>query len=124
MARKKPLGVILLGIYLLLYALLALSMAQGYMARGDFSRAFKGIEPMLWGLGYYAIGIIYLFIAATRFIAAVGVLTLKRRAWKAAVVLILIGMLVDLLQGHGIPLLLGVIALVYLSFIKDEFRYY
>ncbi len=123
MVRKRPLGVILLGIYLILYALLAFSMAQGYLARGDFPRALKGYEPFLWGLGYYALGVIYIFIAATRLIAAVGVLTLKRRAWNTAFILITIGMIVDILQGHGVPLLLGIIALIYLIIVKDKFRY-
>lgn len=123
MARYRPAGVILLGIYLILYALVAFSMAQGYLGPGNPSGPFSGYDPVVADIGNYALGIIYLFIAATRLIAAFGVLSLKRRAWKTAFVLITMGMIMDLLQAHGIPLFLGAVALIYLIYVRDHFRY-
>ncbi|MFW6142365.1 MAG: hypothetical protein ACOC53_07385 [Candidatus Saliniplasma sp.] len=123
MVRKRPIGVIILGVGLVLYALLAFSIAQGYLAGDDLPWTFLGYKPLLLGLGHYVLGLIYIIIAVTRLIAAAGVLTLKRKSWSTAFILITIGMVADILLGLGVPLLLGIIALIYLIIVKDKFRY-
>lgn len=122
MARKRPLGVTILGIYLLIYSLVGLLIALSLLGYGGDLISDSNPFGAIFGVGVMCVGLIYLFIVISRFFIAIGVLKLKRKAWKGAFIILSIGMLIDLIQGLMFAVLLGVIALVYLIFVRKHFR--
>lgn len=122
MARKRPLGVTILGIYLLIYSLVGLLIALSMLGYGGDLISDGNPFGAIFGVGVMCVGLIYLFIVISRFFIAIGVLKLKRKAWKGAFIILSIGMLIDLIQGLMFAILLGVIALVYLIFVRKYFR--
>lgn len=122
MARKRPLGVTILGIYLLFYSLIGFIIALSLLGYGGNLLSNGNPFGAIFGVGVMCVGLIYLAIVISRFFVAIGVLKLKRKAWKGAFIILSIGMLIDMIQGFMFAVFLGMVALIYLIFVRRHFR--
>ncbi len=119
MGRRRPFGVTILGLYIIVFAMLALLISLNHLQGWDIYTPDGSIS----GMSSLALGIIYLFIGLSRLGVGIGVLNLKRAAWKGAFIIISIGIFFDLIYGYTFGVILGVIALLYLMMMKNHFRY-
>ncbi len=120
MKRTIPLGVTVLGIYIVLFGIAAILIALDHLQMWEGfipSSISDDINPL-------AFGIIYLLIGISRLGVGVGVLNLKKASWKGAFIIISLGVLMDLFYGHSLYVFIGVIALLYLIYMKKHFRFY
>ncbi|MCK4717520.1 MAG: hypothetical protein KAT70_02530 [Thermoplasmata archaeon] len=121
----------ILGIYLLFYAFVGLTIALallgmgGYLITGGIIPEAVGYEQLLpiAGAALIVVGVIYLILAISRFGIAIGIFRMERVAWKGAFIIIGISILLDLIMGKGGSVFLGVIALLYLIVVRRHFRY-
>ncbi len=120
--KKRPLGITILGIYILLLALMSFITALNYMEGNDLPEMDD--DPMITALSPLVLGSIYFLLGVSKLGVAVGVFMMKRTAWGGAFFIISIGMLFDLLNGHYIIFLAGLFALFYLLASKKQFRYW
>ncbi len=120
--KKRPLGITILGIYILLLALMSFIMALNYM-EGNNLPAIDD-DPMITALSPLVLGTIYFLLGISKLGVAAGVLMMKRTAWGGAFFIISIGMLFDFLNGHLFAFIAGLLALFYLIASKKQFRYW
>ena len=92
-----------------------------------------GVAVLFWGVSNIPelvisggvgiiMGIIILIWAFLRLSMGFGLLRMRRRAWKSAMVVFIIGLGIDLFFATG-QVLLDVIIIVYLLIVKRHFRY-
>lgn len=104
---KRPLIVTILGLVMIFWALVYLVFAFAVMGIGNPFASILGIGVLLYALW--------------RFIIALGVLSMKKKAWKPAMITILIWILIDLITGNGFMVFLELFTLLYLLAIKKQF---
>ena len=68
------------------------------------------------------IGIIFLIWAFVRLSMGFGLLRLRRKAWRSAIIVFGIGLIIDLFIAPG-QVLLDIIIIVYLIIVKKHFTY-
>ncbi len=123
MKRTIPLGVTILGTYIALFGIATIVIALNYL------QIWEGVIPGIPSstsddINPLTMGIIYILVGISRLWVGVGVLNLKKASWKGAIVIISIGVFMDLFYGHFLYVIIGVIALLYLIFMKKYFRFH
>ncbi len=119
--KKRPLGITILGIYILLLALVAFVMALDYMEGWNLS--VLDDQSLITDFSPFILGIVYLLLGISRFGVGIGVFLMKRTAWSGAFFIISIGMFFDMLNGHLFAFIAGLLALFYLIASKKKFTY-
>ncbi len=74
------------------------------------------------GLFPFILGIIFVIWAFLRLSTGFGLLRMRRRAWKSAMVIFILGLLIDFVIAQE-QMLLDIIIIVYLILVKSEFTY-
>lgn len=92
-----------------------------------------GLAVLIWGIAVIPhigvrggilsiLGIVFLIWAFVRLSMGFGLLKLRRKAWKSAMIVFGIGLVIDLFIAPG-QLLLDIIIIVYLLIVKKHFIY-
>lgn len=120
--KKRPLGITVLGLYIIILGLLSILMALDHMEGWDLTGL--GNMSAITALSPFAYGLIYSLLGISKLGVAIGVLMMKRNAWGSAFFIISVGSLFDFINGHLLAFLAGILALLYLIASKKKFRYW
>lgn len=104
MARKPPLGVIILGVLTII------------------KFAYMGVHSLLSLLTLNPFAILYIALSFFGILVGLGLLSLQKWFWNVAVVYFVLALVGDVLAGHFIGALVTVALLVYLTAVRDQFR--
>ena len=116
MAKYRPLGVTILAVIIILTYSVIFFAALAVVLLG-----VSNIPRFLLIGGLLTIaGIIFMIWAFLRLSVGFGLLRMKRKAWKSAMIIFGIGLLIDLFIAPG-QVLLDIIIIVYLIIVKRHF---
>ncbi len=124
MVSYRPLGVtILAAIIILVYSVIFIA-GLFLLIFGISTIPFMGGEGALKGenILILILGIILLIWAFVRLSMGFGLLRMRRRAWKSAMIVFVLGLLIDLVIAPP-QVLLDIIIIIYLIIVKNEFIY-
>ena len=112
--KKRPLGVIILGIIITLSTFVYIYLALYIFNVG---LVFRGIFVIT-----AIVALIILILGIMRFFVGIGLLKMKRKAWRSALFIIIIGMILDIFQKQGGSFVFNFFLLIYLFLVKKHFR--
>lgn len=118
MVSYRPIGVTILAVFIIITYSVIFLIGLAVLFMGVAAIPYVGVGGgvvMTWG-------IIILVFAFLRLSMGFGLLRMRRRAWKSAMIVFLIGLFIDLLITPG-QVLLDIIIIVYLLIVKRHFRY-
>jgi hypothetical protein len=116
MTSVRPLGVTLIAFFIIIVYSLILIVGLSMLIFGIQSVPYIGAEGVLVGF----IGLVLLVWAFLRISVGFGLLSMSGKAWKSAMMIFGIGLIIDLVFTPG-QVLLDIIVLVYLLIVKRHF---
>jgi hypothetical protein len=117
MVSYRPLGVtILAAIIIITYSVIFIAGLMLLLGMNTIPTAVASREISS------VVGIIFLIWAFVRLSMGFGLLKLRRKAWKSAMIVFGVGLLIDLIFVPQ-QVLLDIIILVYLIIVKQHFEY-
>ena len=118
MVSYRPLGVTILAAFIIVTYSIIFIFGLAILLKGIDSIPYFWVE----GGALTIMGLVLLIWAFLRLSMGFDLLRLRRRAWKSAMVVFIIGLGIDLFFATG-QALLDVIVIVYLLIVKKHFRY-
>lgn len=118
MVSYRPLGVTILAVIIILtYSVIFIAALAVLIFGISNIPSFVLIGSLLT-----IAGIIFMIWAFLRLSVGFGLLRLRRKAWKSAMIIFGIGLIIDLFIAPG-QVLLDIIIIVYLLIVKKHFTY-
>jgi len=116
MTSVRPIGVTLIAFFIIIVYSVIFIAGLSMLLFGIRSIPYLGVEGVLVGLT----GLVFLVWAFLRLSVGFGLLTMQGKAWKSAMVIFGISLVINLYFGSG-QVLLDIIILVYLLIVKRHF---
>jgi hypothetical protein len=118
MVSYRPLGVTILAVIIILTYALIFIVGLAVLLWGITAIPYLGFG----GVAISLVGVVFLVWAFLRLSMGFGLLSLRRKAWRSAMLVFCIGLVIDLFISRG-QILLDVIIIIYLLIVKRHFRY-
>jgi hypothetical protein len=118
MVSYRPLGVTILAVIIILTYAFIFIVSLAVLFWGITAIPYMGFG----GLAISLVGVVFLVWAFLRLSMGFGLLSLRRKAWRSAMLVFCIGLVIDLFISRG-QILLDVIIIIYLLIVKRHFRY-
>jgi hypothetical protein len=120
MVSYRPLGVTILAVIIILTYSVIFIVGLLVLIWGITTIPYIGAG----GVAISLVGVVFLVWAFLRLSMGFGLLSLRRKAWRSAMLVFCIGLVIDIFisRGQG-QVLMDVIVIIYLLIVKRHFRY-
>jgi hypothetical protein len=118
MVSYRPIGVTILAVFIIITYSIIFLIGLAWLLGGAAAIPYVGIG----GGVAMTIGIVILVFAFLRLSMGFGLLRMRRSAWRSAMMVFCIGLVIDYFITPG-QVLLDIIIIVYLLIVKRHFRY-
>jgi hypothetical protein len=119
MVSYRPLGVTILAVFIIITYGIIFVAALAVLLYGFSTLTRVGLEGEVLSF----LGFVFLIWALIRLSMGFGLLRMRRKAWRSAMVVFGIGIIIDLVLALPGQVLLDVIIIIYLLIVKKHFIY-
>jgi hypothetical protein len=116
MTSVRPFGVTLIAFFIIIVYSVIFIVGLSMLIFGITSIPYVGAEGVVVGF----IGLVFLIWAFLRLSVGFGLLSMKGKAWKSAMVIFGVGLIIDLIFRPN-QVILDIIILLYLLLVKRHF---
>ncbi len=119
MVSYRPTGVTILALFIIITYGIIFVAALVVLLYGISTLSRVGLEGEVLSF----LGFIFLIWAFLRLSMGFGLLKMRRRAWRSAMIVFLIGLLIDMVLALSGQILLDVVIIIYLLAVRKHFIY-
>lgn len=118
---KRPLGLTILCILNFIGSLLEIMGGLVLIGIGGLGVAYGGIAAIFGAFGFL-IGIVSVLLGLVGLFVTWGLWIMKKWAWTIAIILQIIGLILNVINTSWYGIILNLVIVVYLWYIKDVFH--
>jgi hypothetical protein len=119
MVSYRPLGVTILAAFIIITYGIIFVAALVVLVYGITTFTRVGLEGEVMSF----LGFVFLIWAFLRLSMGFGLLKMRRRAWRSAMIVFTIGLIIDLVLALSGQVVLDVVIIIYLLIVKKHFTY-
>jgi hypothetical protein len=119
MVSYRPKGVTILAVFIIITYGIIFVAALMVLLYGISTLSRVGLEGEVLSF----LGFVFLIWAFLRLSMGFGLLKMRRRAWRSAMIVFIIGLLIDLVLALSGQILLDIVIILYLLAVRKHFIY-